>query len=128
MFNLYWLFEFGNKIERFQSGFRLLVLVLVTGIVANVCQFLHQPQSMFGGLSGVVYGLFAYCILQSRLYRAYMLKPRPGVEPFLLVWLLIGVTGIMSTLGIVNIANAAHIGGLMTGILMGLIPFRKSMR
>ncbi len=125
IFNLLWLFEFGVRIERYQSGARLLLVILASGLVSNICQFFAEPTVIFGGLSGVVYGLFGYCALHSHLYKFSSLAPRPGVTVFLLAWLLIGISGIVSMLGIANIANAAHIGGLLTGLLLALYPRAK---
>lgn len=125
LFNLLWLLEFGVRIERCQSGVRLLFIILLCGLVSNICQFFAEPAVVFGGLSGVVYGLFAYCALHSYVYGCSPLAPRPGVTVFLFAWLLIGISGIVSMLGIANIANAAHVGGLVTGLLLALYPGTK---
>jgi GlpG protein len=37
------------------------------------------------------------------------------------VWLLIGFTGFLDLLGFGKIANFAHLGGLLSGILSGYI-------
>ena len=127
LFNLLWLFEFGARVERYQSGTRLLIVIIVSGLISNGCQFWADPVIIFGGLSGVVYGLFGYCALHSRLYRSPFLAPRPGVITFLIAWLLIGMSGIISMLGIANIANAAHFGGLVTGLLLAFLPKQEKV-
>ena len=126
VFNGLWLVEFGRKIERLQSHFRLLVVIVATGIISNLCQYIHEPSILFGGLSGVVYGLFGYCWLwgywESRETEssASGIAPLPGVAPLLLFWLLLCMSGILSLVGI-YVANAAHIGGLLSGFLVALI-------
>jgi len=42
-----------------------------------------------------------------------------------LIWLLVGYTDILYYLGFGMVANGAHLGGLLSGILMGIIPSKK---
>jgi GlpG protein len=37
------------------------------------------------------------------------------------IWLLIGFTGILNLFGFGNVANAAHLVGMITGFVSGLI-------
>ncbi len=126
VFNGLWLIEFGRRIERLQSHFRLLVVIATTGIISNLCQYIYEPSILFGGLSGVVYGLFGYCWLcgywESRNAESPSqgIAPPPGIAPFLLFWLLLCMSGILSLVGI-YVANAAHLGGLLSGFLLALI-------
>jgi GlpG protein len=50
---------------------------------------------------------------------------------FMLVWLLVGLVGALEVLGAGAIANGAHLGGLVIGVLLGgifglLSRFNKS--
>ena len=45
----------------------------------------------------------------------------PAIYIFMFVWLLIGFTGFLDLLGFGKIANFAHLGGLLSGILSGYI-------
>lgn len=128
LFNLFWLFEFGGKIERYQSSARVLLVILITAVVANVAQYLYQPEHIFGGLSGAVYGLLAYSMLHARLYHIAVIKVRKEIEWFLIAWLLIGMTGILSLLGVADVANAAHLVGLVAGLLLAFIPHPKNVQ
>ncbi len=126
VFNGLWLIEFGRRIERLQSHLRLLVVIVATGMISNLCQYIYEPSVLFGGLSGVVYGLFGYCWLwgywESRNTKGSSqgIAPPPGIAPFLLFWLLLCMSGILSLVDI-YVANAAHIGGLLSGFLLALI-------
>ena len=40
---------------------------------------------------------------------------------FMFIWLLIGFTGILNLFGFGNVANAAHLVGMITGFIAGLI-------
>jgi GlpG protein len=55
----------------------------------------------------------------------------PAVMGFMLVWLLVGLVGALEVLGAGAIANGAHLGGLVIGVLLGgvfglLSRFNKS--
>ncbi len=119
LFNLLWLADLGRRIESSQSSMRLLLVVAVTALCANLSQYWHVPGSAFGGMSGVVYGLLGYCWLAGR--RTPRLQLPAGVVAFLLGWMLLCMTGIFSVIGI-HVANAAHVGGFVTGLLLALLP------
>ena len=125
VFNSLWTIEFGRRIESAQTGFRLIAVILVTGAISNICQYIYQPDHVFGGLSGVVYGLLGYCWLWGWKYPQSQLAPPPGVAKFLLIWLVVCMTGVLSVLGI-HIANAAHVAGLASGLLLawGTLHFK----
>jgi len=58
-FNMLWLWEFGRRIEAVQASWSLLILIVSIALVSNTVQFLYGGAIYFGGMSGVVYGLFA---------------------------------------------------------------------
>ena len=119
--NALWYWELGRRIEFRQGGFALLGLTLLFGLLSNFAQFWFGGPSLFGGLSGVLYGLLGYCWIFQLLAPtpAYQL-PR-GVLAMMLIWLLVCLSGVIDTLGLGAIANAAHVGGLVAGCAAGLI-------
>lgn len=119
--NSLWYWELGRRIEARQGALMLLGLTLCFGLAANVAQYLYAGPALFGGLSGVLYGLLGHCWLFQWLApnAAYRL-PR-GVLVSMLVWLLVCMTGIFELLQFGAIANAAHVGGLLAGCLTGLL-------
>ncbi|MDD0842629.1 rhomboid family intramembrane serine protease [Pseudomonas sp. Gutcm_11s] len=119
--NAMWYWELGRRIEFRQGGFALLGLSLLFGLLSNLAQFWFGGPSLFGGLSGVLYGLLGYCWIFQLLAPtpAYQL-PR-GVLVMMLIWLLVCLSGVIDTLGFGSIANAAHVGGLAAGCAAGLV-------
>lgn len=115
-FNMLWLWELGGRIERIQSGLTLGVVITVLGIVSNTIQYLYGGGNNFGGMSGVVYGLFAY------IWMWQLFDPRKGLAlpVSLIIFMLLGLL-LMTALGLSMIANAAHMGGFLCGILYGAI-------
>lgn len=123
-FNLLWLWEFGRRIEEVQGRWRLLEGVLILAPLSNVAQWWVGDGPMFGGLSGVVYGLLGYLIVAGRLTRDPRLTLQPALVVILLVFLVFFSTGLTAAFGL-HIANAAHWGGLLAGILWGLARIRS---
>ena len=120
VFNLLWLADLGRRIESSQSSARLLLVATLAALCANLSQYWHIPGGLFGGMSGVVYGLLGYCWLAGR-WRTPGLRLPPGVVAFLIGWMLLCMTGVFSAVGI-HVANAAHVGGFVAGLLLASLP------
>ncbi|CRM97789.1 Rhomboid protease GlpG [Pseudomonas sp. 22 E 5] len=123
-----WYWELGRRIEARQGSINLLGLTLLFSLVSNYAQYVFGGPGLFGGLSGVLYGLLGHCWIFQLLSPnpAYRL-PR-GVLVMMLVWLLLCLSGLVSMIGFGEIANAAHVGGLVIGCLTGLLGGLYSRR
>ncbi|QMV61615.1 rhomboid family intramembrane serine protease [Pseudomonas berkeleyensis] len=119
--NSLWYWELGRRIEFRQGAIGLLGLTLLFGLASNFAQYWWAGPSLFGGLSGVLYGLLGYCWIYQRLAPNPVYRLPPGVLVMMLAWLAICMTGIFELLQFGAIANAAHVGGLLTGCLIGLL-------
>ncbi len=78
LFNAAVVFEFGRRIERGAGSWCCSLLTLLIAVVSNVAQFLATRAPLFGGLSGVAYGLFAYVAVRGRLDRAPIWQVNPS--------------------------------------------------
>jgi len=56
-----WYWELGRRIEVRQGSINLLGLTLLFSLVSNYAQYAYGGPSLFGGLSGVLYGLLGHC-------------------------------------------------------------------
>ncbi len=123
-----WYWELGRRIELRQGSINLLGLTLLFSLVSNYAQYSFGGPGLFGGLSGVLYGLLGHCWIYQLLSPnpAYRL-PR-GVLVMMLVWLVLCLSGLVSMIGFGEIANAAHVGGLVMGCLTGLLGGLYSRR
>lgn len=121
-FNLLWLFDLGRRIEFRQGGLHLMGIVLVTGSLSNFAQYwFGGDSSLFGGFSGVIYGFLGYCLVREKIDPQCQFGIPTAIYGFMLVWLVIGYTGVLGVVGFGNMANAAHSGGLVSGLLIGLL-------
>jgi len=115
-FNMLWLRDLGSMIEARKSSWMLLLLVLVFAGTSNVAQYMQSGHPMFGGMSGVVYGLFGYMWMQSKFNPASGLSLQPQTVTLMVAWFFLCLTGLMGP-----IANTAHAVGAVMGIAWGFL-------
>ena len=115
LFNMLWLYQLGSVIEQRQKTMRLAILVIVISVLSNLAQYLWAGP-MFGGMSGVVYGLLAYMWVQGKYNPWAGLGLEQNIAVMMLVWFVICWLGLVG-----NIANMAHTIGLVSGAILGLI-------
>jgi GlpG protein len=125
LFNCLWIYVVGLEIQKLQGRLTLILIVLITGIIANFSEFFLYESIRFGGLSGVVYGLFGFCFAKEIILKQHHFGFPPSLYTFIFIWLLVGYTDILYYLGFGMVANGAHLGGLLSGMLMGIIPSKK---
>ena len=116
LFNMMWLRDLGSVIEVRRGRWKYLLLVLLIAGISNAAQGLKSGP-YFGGMSGVVFGLFGYIWMQSRYV------PSSGFYmPSNLVMLMLLYMGICYAGVIGGIANTAHTVGLIVGMIAGYAP------
>ena len=120
-FNCLWIYILGSKIEELDGKGLLLFIFVTSSILSNAGQFLWTQQILFGGLSGGVYGLLGYCFIIELDGKKGRYGLPEALYLFMLIWLLIGFTGILSVFGFGNVANTAHLIGMIAGFIIGLI-------
>ncbi len=121
-FNMLWLRDLGSMIEGRKGRLTLLSLVLVIAAVSNVAQYLGTGPN-FGGMSGVVYGLFGYTWMQGRFNPSSNLTLEPQTVIMMILWFVLCVVGVIP-----NVANLTHAAGLAVGVVWGYTAARWSNR
>ena len=124
VFNALWIWEFGSRLELRLGSVFVFNLFLAGAVGGNVLQYWWAGPSIFGGLSGVVYAYMGCLWTLSRMRPGLIFIPVPSIFTFMWVWLVIGFTDVLKLLGLGSIANGAHLGGLLVGILTGVIIAR----
>ena len=119
--NMMWYWEIGRRIEYPQGSVFLLLLTLVAALVSNGSQAVFSGPSLFGGLSGVLYAVLGHCWIYQRIYPQASYALPKGVVAMMLIWLLLCLFGVVTALGFGQIANAAHVSGLLLGCLSGAV-------
>jgi GlpG protein len=121
VFNSLWLWDLGGRVERVLGHFNMFMLFLVIAMVSNVSQFAFDDASLFGGMSGVVYGLLGFSWVAPLLQPLWRIQPSRGIMILMVGWLLACMAGVVEVLGFGAIANAAHLGGLLCGAVLGAL-------
>ena len=121
IFNCLWIYILGSKIEKIDGKIIFASLFLVSALASNMGQYLWTGEYLFGGLSGAIYGLLGYCFILDLDQRGQRYDLPNALYIFMFLWLLVGYTGIFSFFGFGNVANTAHLVGMMSGFVLGLI-------
>jgi membrane associated rhomboid family serine protease len=114
--NMINLLALGVALERLFGHLRFLLIFLVTGVISAIASFYFAPQEISVGASGAIFGLVG-------AYSAFILVHRKALRyggiPALL-WLIV-IIGLNLSIGffIQNVDNYAHVGGLLSGLLLG---------
>lgn len=119
-FNMIWLWDLGRRVEWLQGSIRMLGIVMVIGLGSNIAQAIYSPAGIFGGMSGVIYGLLGYTWVWSQMLPQHSLRVPNVIMVFMMVWLVLGFTDFAAWMGAGKVANAAHLGGFIMGLIMGL--------
>lgn len=118
-FNMYGLMVCGIYLESLLGRWRFLLIYLLCGIGGGIASLWWHDRLVSVGASGAVFGLFGF-ILTLLLHRFL----QPGERKALLI--SIGIYLVFSFTAVFfadNFDHAWHIGGLLTGTILGLIIY-----
>ncbi len=118
IFNMLWLWYFGRQVESLQGSGRMLLLVVAAGIGGNLAQY-AAGTALFGGMSGVDFALLGYVWLMSRRLPGSGFFVPQMLVVFMLGWMVFTMTDMAGAVGFGNVANEAHLGGLVVGLALG---------
>jgi GlpG protein len=121
VFNCLWLWDLGRRVEQVMGHLNMFMLFLVIAVVSNASQFEFGGGGLFGGMSGVVYGLLGFSWIAPQLQPAWPIQPPKVIMIFMVGWLVACMSGLVEVLGFGAIANAAHLGGLLCGAVVGVV-------
>ena len=116
LFNMWWLYDLGTMIEGKLRAILFALLVVAIAVPSNFVQYAMSGPA-FGGMSGVVFGLFGYAWVRGRLDPTCGLYLRPDVAFWMMAWFALCLTGAAG-----SVANWAHGAGLAAGALLGYLP------
>lgn len=117
----------GSAVEYLRGTGRYLILCLLLAVASSVTQYVWAGPN-FGGMSGVLFGLVGYIWMKGKTCPQDGLGLTSRGITMAVLWLVLCMAGVFG-----NIANGAHVGGFLVGMLIGArravwkkIPFTKS--
>jgi membrane associated rhomboid family serine protease len=115
LFNLYWLWFFGTKVEEEfgHIGTLAIFLYLAVGSLAAELAIFHGGH----GLSGIGYGLFGMLWMLGRIDPRFRDVVDHSVVELMLGWLLVCI--VLTMAEVWNVGNVGHCAGCMLGVLLG---------
>jgi rhomboid protease GluP len=117
--NLYGLIIGSMFVEPRLGKVNFFVLYIVSGICGSIASIAWHPDTVSAGASGAIFGLYG-AVLGLLLTKAFPKEEKKSIFAFVGIYavinLLWGLTG--------GIDNAAHLGGLVSGMVTGIILFQ----
>lgn len=114
LFNMYALYIIGPQVESFYGKFKYFLIYILSGVSGSILSITFSSNTVSAGASGAIFGLMGALLYFGFFYRNYLGSViKSQIVPIIILNLVIG----FSTSGI---DNAAHIGGLIGGILTSL--------
>lgn len=112
--NMYCLYVIGPQVESFFGKIKYIVIYLLSGIIGSLMS-LSITNSISLGASGAIFGLLGSILYFGYHYRVYLSQAiKSQIMPIIVLNLFLGF--------ILNgVDNAAHIGGLIGGVLVSMM-------
>ena len=114
LFDVIMFYQFGTLVETAHGSLRALLLILVGAVISNVAEAVFGHR-IFGGMSGVVYAQFGYVWMRGRFDPSVGFSLRSDTVFILVAWATLCSLNVIP-----NAANAINLGGLFTGMIIGL--------
>ncbi len=124
LFNVYWLWQLGGPVERTLGAAKFVAFILLAACVSSASQLILSDGTGIGA-SGIVYALFGL-IWRGRQGHRFAGILGTETPAFFFTWLFACL--IATRAGFANIANAAHFGGLVFGMLVAEWQIRGDHR
>ena len=112
--NMYSLYIIGKEVENVFGKVKYLIIYLLSGIAGSILSLAFNHNTICAGASGAIFGLLGALLYFGYYYRTYLgATLTRSIIRVIVLNLIIGFTSS-------GIDNAAHIGGLVGGILIAM--------
>jgi rhomboid protease GluP len=118
-FNMWCLWDLGRLAESVYGHWTFAAVYLTTGLAASLTSLIHNPAVLSVGASGAIFGIAGALI--ASFYLGEFSLPRAAISGMLRsVVVFVGYNLVFGAV-IARTDNAAHIGGLLMGLLLGAL-------
>jgi len=114
IFNMYALYIIGIQIENFFNKYKFLFIYILSGLIGGLLSMIFT-NAWSVGASGAIFGLLGSMLYFGYHYRMYLgTVIKSQIIPIIIINLIIGFSS-------TGIDNAAHIGGLIGGVVSSMM-------
>ncbi|MGM9881760.1 MAG: rhomboid family intramembrane serine protease [Bacilli bacterium] len=113
--NMYSLNVIGREVESLFGKWKFLIIYILSGLCGSMLSLAFNDNVLSAGASGAIFGLLGALLYFGCYYRTYLGSTmKRSIIPVVVINLIIGFLN-------PSIDNAAHIGGLVGGILIAMM-------
>jgi len=118
--NMFALWDVGRLVERLYASWRFLAIYVGSGLAGNLVSLVVQGnRAVSGGASGALFGIMGALLV-------CLARERERIDPHEFRWLFGGAAlfaagSLAFGFLVTGIDNAAHLGGLVSGALLGVV-------
>jgi membrane associated rhomboid family serine protease len=116
--NVFWLWRLGSRLEVVMGTWKYVSFLLISAFVSSSFQ-LAASDTIGIGFSGIVYSNFGLMWLTRSRHTSFQIVLSQTTTLFFFVWLIVCIVMTQSELG--NVANAAHVSGLLFGCAVSFV-------
>ena len=113
--NMYSLYVIGKEVEGLFGKWKYLLIYILSGICGSILSLAFNSNTVSAGASGAIFGLLGALLYFGYHYRTYLGNTiKRSILPVIIINLVLGFLNS-------GVDNAAHIGGLVGGILISML-------
>lgn len=113
--NMYSIYIIGREVENLFGKIKYIIIFILSGIFGSIMSLAFTHNTISAGASGAIFGLLGALLYFGMHYRTYLGEAiKRSIIPIIVVNLIIGFFA-------EGIDLAAHIGGLVGGILLAMM-------
>ena len=113
--NMYSLYIIGREVENLFGKIKYIIIFILSGIFGSIMSLAFTHNTISAGASGAIFGLLGALLYFGMHYRTYLGETiKRSIIPIIVINLIIGFFA-------KGIDLAAHIGGLVGGVLVAMM-------
>lgn len=113
--NMYSLYIIGSQVEAIYGKIKYVLIYFICGICSSLLSYIGDYNTLSIGASGAIFGLMGALLI-------FLLKNRDVINKETIInFIVIIFINLYIGMSFSNIDNLGHIGGLFSGIIMGII-------
>ena len=113
--NMYSLYVIGREVENLFGKVKYIIIFILSGIFGSIMSLAFTHNTISAGASGAIFGLLGALLYFGMHYRTYLGEAiKRSIIPIIVINLIIGFFA-------EGIDLAAHIGGLVGGVLVAMM-------